>query len=340
MKKVNLLLVFASSFLLTSCGENESTPSIDSLESSSISQAESESSALPTETIKGDTSRTYLNNALETSFGKKGYNVEISSFKVDSLAREYTVGNATEQGSEEHNLVKTNNTDGYSILAPKAIFTSVNRDKTNHAELGGYFGIKDATYIVTENNQQKSKEEHQYSNIYLKDNKYYYNYLNDQGVETPGISDKINDIIDDIASIIGEETSINMGTKGYIEIEDEDINELLNGLMPRTSFTEFMPTIVDAVFDNLDEVDGVEFLYEGYKTSQDKYYTTTIHITDPKAIFHGVRNMIENLPDIIDDVLGEDFSLDDILEIFDEFEEYFDFAKKFDLSIPMPSKEM
>lgn len=336
MKKTSLLLTLASSFILASCGATET--STESNPGESVSQSESvlnsESSSIIEGTpIKGDTSRTYLNNALETSFKKKGYSINISNFKAESSTREYAVGNPVQAGSDEHVLTKTNNTEGYSVSSPEVVWTNVGRESTNHSQLGGYFGIKDATYIATENGTQKSKEEHQYSNIYLKDNKYYYDYLNDQGVETPGMSDKINDLVEDIISLIGDEADFTMGTKGYIDASDEEISEILDYLMPKTSFAEFLPTIADALFDNLTDVEGVEFTYEGLKAADDKYYTTTIHITDPSAIFEGIRNMIDNLPDIIDDVIGEDFSKDDILEILDEIEISSDEVKKFDLSV-------
>ncbi len=337
MKKVNLLLVFASSFLLTSCGTE--TP----IEESSASQSEGSSlsvestpvseSKIEGTPIKGDISRTYLNNAIETSFGKKGYVADIKDFKLESLTREYTVGDALSPSSDEHALIKTNNTVSDFLSSPNVTWTSIGRNTAEHRQLGGHIAIKDANYIEKENNVEIHKEEHQYSNIYLKDNKYYYNFLNDQGVETLGLLDMMNETFEDFISTIGEETTFEMEPKGYIEVEDEDISSVFDALMPRTTFVEFIPTVLDLVIDNLDEVEGATFTYEGEKIGSDKFYTTTIEITDPKAIFEGIHNIIDNLPDAVDDILGEDFSKDDILEIFDEFEEYFDFAKKFDLKV-------
>lgn len=336
MKKTNLLLTLASSFLLASCGEGQ-TPIESSLSQSESSLAPESSSVIEGTPIRGDTSRTYLNNAIETSFRKNAYSMNISSLRMDALSRVYEAGALISEGLEENEyaLVKTNSTEGYSIISPEAVWINTGRNASEHSLLGGYFGIKDATYLTTKNGTQETKEEHQYSNTYLKDNKYYYDYLNDKGVETPGMSEKINDLIEEIVSLIGDETTFTMGTKGYLDATDEDFVEILDMLMPKTSFAELLPMAFDAIFDNLNEVEGVTFVYEGEKIGNDKYYTTKIEITDPKAILEGARNMVNNLPDAVEDLLGEDFSIDDILEIIDEFDDSFEFTKNFDLDLTL-----
>lgn len=352
MKKSSFALALASSFLLASCNMDSLFPtdgSYGSFDNEMLSNlinsflggsgnegGDPTGAELSGTPIKGDTTKTYLSNALETSFGKNGLSMEISNLGLNASSREYTVGDPVKPGSNEYSLTKTNNTYEEQLTASKITFTSTNRNASTHAQANGYFGIRGLEVVELENGEETYKEEGQNANIYLKDNKYYYDYLDDQGVETAGIAEGIEEIVEEIGEMLGEEGSISMGTKGYLDLLDFDLVETMDSLMPKTTISTLVAPLITSAFDMFDGVEGVTFQYEGAKTADDKVFKTTMRITDAHAIYQGLYDTIDELPDMIDDILEEEgLSKADLLNTISEFETVFDNVKTFDLKVAL-----
>lgn len=324
-KKIGLLLTLG---LLFSCGGEVDSSSSLSASSENVSSVESSISEpiSSTQTIKGDSSRTYLKNALETSLNKRGAEITVSNGLLTETLQEYEY--------KVNNFQKTSDKSAVTISDGTIKAISNNRNSNSFQDLNLAVSVSNVN-VVTNDGAKTTRTENQSGHFYIDDNVAYWDFLNDNGQR----SEELFDATEEIATTLLEEldydvSSFTLSDKAKVTIEDKETTDLLNQLMPLTQNNTILPSLVMTFFDKLSGLDGVNFSYAGTKDiNGNKSYKTTIKVTNAMSMYNAVYAMVNDLPDVVDTVLPDDYNIEDILEVIEETEPFFNHLTTFDLEM-------
>jgi len=322
------ILLFALSGLLVSCGAGEIASSSLSApsESSTISADVEESSSQGTQTIKGDSSRTYLKNALETSLNKRGAEITISNGLLSETLREYEY--------KDNNFKKTNNKSTITISDGTIKAISNNRNSNDFKDLNLAVSVNNVNVVATDGTET-SRTENQSGHFYLDDNVAYWDFLNQNGQRSEELFDATEEVATSLLEALDYDvSSFTLSDKAKVSIDDKEVTDLLDQLMPLTQNNTIIPSLVITFFNKLSGLNGVDFTYAGEKDANgNKSYKTTVKVTDAKSMYDAIYAMVNDLPDVVDTVLPDDYNIEDILEVIEETEPFFNHLSTFNLEL-------
>ncbi|MCQ2799877.1 MAG: hypothetical protein MJ228_03860 [Bacilli bacterium] len=328
-KKSGFLLTLG--LLLASCGGGSSSLSSSegSFSNESLSSSEVSSSI---QTIKGDSSRTYLKNALETSLAKRGSEMTLTNASISSSTQEYE---KTVFSGREDYFVKKGNKETVSINNGTIKAVSNNRNSSSFADLNAAFSILGADVTINDGAENKETK-NQSGHLYLDDGTAYWDFLGSDGHRSEELFDASETLFTALLEILDYDvSSFTLSDKAKVTL-DSDVTSLLDDLMPLSKNNDLLPSITDKFLAALDSRLGVNFVYSGTKDENgNKSYKTLLTVEDPKAIYDAIYSMVNDIPDIADTILGSDFSIQSILDMIEEFEPFVDSIKNFKFEIAM-----
>ena len=303
-------LISASALLvLTSCNDvvpgvtsepaTTSEESITSLDTSAPDvsigvSSEIGGTSIPEESsVKGDYNTTILQNAVEESLKKNGMRMEMNQPSLQLGLSSYTVlGTAP-----NYNLVKgsTNNV----VLQS----TSQTLEVTKNSLLGltgMRFNLNNLSLVAGSLSLAGSALPaqnliNQDMNLYYKNNTFYWDFLDESGVECTGLSSLADLAFSAVMSASGDSSDIEFQHKGKYELDSttQTYMMLIAAYLP-----SLIPGAVDSVIQSLWQ-GGAEITTTSSKVFGETIYDMSIKTNDPSVLIGGTSDITDTAGSLV-----------------------------------------